>query len=282
MLRQRHMSLESRYRRRALMAKFALASVPKQPPQLAVGALGGSGTRAIVTALQGAGVCMGTWIHPESLDSLAMRQFLRGWFEPLRGMSHPQNDLPDAAVEAFREAIMLHTWRMPKTSIAWGWKNPRNMWIIPFLAGQYPGLRFIHLIRDGRAMATSNNRNLLRRSGERILGADWNEDPRICQLRLWMRGNLWGRRTALGWLGEERYLAIRYEDFCDNPGPVISRLLSFLEIDLDQGILEGLTTAIRPSPRRHNWKREWMETDLHLDPETMAALELFGYPESVT
>ncbi|BCW93430.1 MAG: hypothetical protein KatS3mg007_1324 [Thermoanaerobaculum sp.] len=53
---------------------------------------------------------------------------------------------------------------------AWGWKEPRSIYLLPFWNELMPSLRFIHVIRDGRDMAFSANQNQLRKHGKCILG----------------------------------------------------------------------------------------------------------------
>ena len=49
---------------------------------------------------------------------------------------------------------------------AWGWKEPRSIYLLPFFHRHLPGLRFLHVVRDGRDMAFSENQNQLRKHGE--------------------------------------------------------------------------------------------------------------------
>lgn len=270
------------YQLRALRAGFGRKPERPGPPVAAVGALGGSGTRGVVRILEAAGIWMGQWTDPRTRDSLAMRHLLKRRFAAMRAVSEPRQPIPGDVADAFRTAMAVHAWRVPDGAAGWGWKNPRNMWLIPFLRSQFPGLRFIHLIRDGRAMALTGNRFLMSRSGREILGADWHEDPRVCQLRLWTYGNVKARQDALRFLGDERYLCIRYEDLCTKPEAVIAQLLTFLDIELDTAALRRLADELEPSSRLNTWPQQWRASGLQPEPETRAALVMFGYPEAIT
>jgi hypothetical protein len=270
--------LRWRYRARALAALASGRREPPSPPFVAVGALGGSGTRGVVLILRAAGVWMGAWNDPSTQDSLAMRHILEHHFETFEAIRDARETPPAEAQQAFRMAMAIHAGKVPTGAAGWGWKNPRSMWLVPFLAGQFPELRFVHLIRDGRSMAFSRNEFLLRSSGRHLLGGDWSKDKRVSQLRLWTRGNLRAREDALRWLGEDRYLAVRYEDLCGDPVPVIDRMLGFLGVDAESEARARLAGELKPSARLETWRDQWAASGLELEPETRRALELFGYP----
>src|SRR5205085_4800091 len=87
----------------------------------------------------------------------------------------------------------------------WGWKEPRSIYLLPLLDEELPGLRFLHLVRDGRDMAYSENQVQLRKHGDALLGED--DDGASAALRsilLWQDVNV---RAAD--YGEER-LGPRY------------------------------------------------------------------------
>ena len=50
----------------------------------------------------------------------------------------------------------------------WGWKHPHSLLLLPLLVDAWPRLRFVHVVRDGRDMAFSANRNQL--AGGKLYG----------------------------------------------------------------------------------------------------------------
>lgn len=171
------------------------AEAPGCPP-VVIGAMGGSGTRVLTQILRLSGYWMGAWINCRTQDALATRFFLQRYFEHL--VASPERD--DVRVlRCFDVAIRAHRFGMPDRGACWGWKNPRSMWVIPFLARRYPEMRFLHLVRDGRDMALSENHNLLRKHGHLLLAERLGPGDRLGDnLELWTRGNAMALRMERG------------------------------------------------------------------------------------
>jgi len=93
------------------------------------------------------------------------------------------------------------------------------------LAGIYPQARFIHVIRDGRAVAAS------------WLRQDWG--PR----HVLTVADVWGMRLAQGLAAEaampERVLRLHYEDVVRAPEDSMRRVTNFLELDFDAAMLDA-------------------------------------------
>jgi hypothetical protein len=110
-------------------------------------------------------------------------------------------------------------WRQPRLIV----KNPRlSIWIRP-LRHAFPQAYFVHIIRDGRAVALSlSQKKREQKEGEsrasrlRRLAEHWREVVAVVI------------RTG----SEERnYLEMRYEDFCTDIHSHIARVLSFAGLD---------------------------------------------------
>jgi hypothetical protein len=85
-----------------------------------------------------------------------------------------------------------------------------------------PDAKFIHIVRDGRAVAASK---LLRAKTNISLGA-----------QQWLESNVLGlSNQAL--IGEENYRIVRYEDLIRNPEKELKGICSFLEIEFDLNML---------------------------------------------
>jgi len=256
---------------------------PQGRGPIVVGALGGSATRLVVDLLRRSGVWMGDWVDRESDDSLAFRVFLRRHFSELAAASVESGTSLDTARasaihQSFERSVLAHTLSYPGGDTTWGWKNPRMLWLLPFLASEFPrGLHFIHVLRDGREMALSENRFLLEREGPEFLDTPLPEDPVLAQLRLWARGNREAARAAAQHLGEDRYLRLRYEDLCQRPVETITELLGFVGVFKSAQQAEMLAAGVVPSGRVGRWRDISDDRLTRLDAETRAALAEFGY-----
>ena len=90
------------------------------------------------------------------------------------------------------------------------------MYVLPLIHARFPKMSFVHVLRDGRDMAVSDNRNQLRKHYAALFGEPSSELDHQAALRLWSATNVmvarWGERV----LGE-RYLQVRFEDLCQRP-----------------------------------------------------------------
>jgi hypothetical protein len=218
---------------------------------------------------------MGRSVDQRTEDSLPMRSFLNQWFEVLLAFPDLDDETVAAARTAFLRAIRRH--RGPdEREGQWGWKNPRNMWVIPFYASVFPGLRFVHLIRDGRDMAVSDNNFLLETHGDRLLGPEsrWRDDLVSAQLALWRIGNSRAAEAGAEYLGNN-YMRLRYEDLCLRPAETVCGLLRFLGASVDRA--PELSSAIRPSAGIGRWRAADRRELRDPGPALRAALHRFGY-----
>lgn len=217
------------------------------PGPVVIGAVGGSGTRIVSEILTNAGIDMGRHVDARTRDSLPMREFLEWGFEPLVARSFARSaELPERLAEGLLTAIKRH--RRGMTAAApWGWKNPRTMWLIPILARVFPDLRFILLARDGRDVALSDNRFLLKTAGSFLLAGESHPSEQHAQLALWEKGTRWALETGAEYLADRFYL-LRYEDLCAAPRDALERLFTFLDRPEAAALAEQQAAHIRPSP----------------------------------
>lgn len=240
---------------------------------IVVAALGGSGTRAIVELLVESGVYMGREVDRDTHDSRYVRRFLNAHFDAL--VRDPEH--PDPAIRReFLRLIRAHRRGIPNEDDDWGWKNPRSMWLLPFFVQIHPGLRFVHLLRDGRDMALSKNNFLLDEHGRAILGDRLTGDPVDDQLELWARGNLRALEDAERLLGP-RALRIRYEDLCADPTNELERLLDFLKRPLPRANVARIAGTVKPSPGLGRGRLDRSAALLAASARHASALERFGY-----
>jgi hypothetical protein len=230
-----------------------------------MGATGGSGTRVVARVARRAGLYIGTNLNPAE-DALEIAEYYDRWINPY--YSHGHGWGPDVEADMRAELMpLLERHRAGSDGQAWGWKEPRSIFLISFLAQALPGLRFVHLVRDGRDLAFSKNQNQPRKHADAFLGTA-SDDPATPprSIELWNAVNLAAADAAEAQL-DERYLRIRYEDLCAQPEPVIARVLGFLELDGDPA---ELSEEVEPPPTLGRWREA--------DPALVEELEQIGAP----
>ena len=226
------------------------ATDPTVPPPRIMGATGGSGTRVVARVARQSGLFIGTNLNPAE-DSLDIAAYYDRWINPYYWHDHGWGPDVEPEMRAELEAL-LERHRAGADGGAWGWKEPRSIFLVAFLARALPGLRFLQVVRDGRDLAFSKNQNQPRKHADAFLGAESPLEPGAParSIELWNAANLRAADTAEAELGE-RYLWIRYEDLCAEPEPVIERVLAFLELEGDPG---ALAREVEPPPTLGRWR----------------------------
>ena len=110
----------------------------------------------------------------------------------------------------------------------WGWKEPNTHVFLPTLNRVIPGLRYVHVVRDGLDMAFSRNIGQLRNWGC-FMGFEADEDAPlpVQQLRFWIAANRVAVEYGACVMGR-RFLLVSYEAFCADPERQTARLMRFL------------------------------------------------------
>ena len=255
--------------------RFNSACEATTAPPVVIGALGGSGTRAVVNIVRLAGWWMGSRVSRSSQDALPTRFFLNKWFETLLDFPDISPRLQRRSITHFRRAIAEHREGITGADGSWGWKNPRNMWLIPFYLSIYPQLRFIHVIRDGRDMSLSSNFFLLKTHGNRLLGRDWNGNSEAAQMELWATGNIRAAETSQHCV-PGHYFLLRYEDLCLDPQETARKLYHFL--GAPEELIGKATEEIRPSSGIGRGRgKNHAPGSKRVEAAFNGALERFGY-----
>jgi Sulfotransferase family len=246
-------------------------SVTSQGP-LVIGGTGGSGTRVVAHVVHAAGWFMGAQVAPNTLDAVPLARFDWTYGHDIISGRAPSSSV----VAAFREALAGHlSGHDPQRP--WGWKHPHSYLLLPFLAQHCPGLRFVHVIRDGRDVALSDNQNQANHYGDIALGQAAPSPAR--SLRFWAWANTRCADDGIRLLGE-RYLLVRMEDLFAGPESEVPRLLRFAGYtgpELDS-VIERLMT--RPPPTIGRWRTSALADAAGRDSTAGDALKRFGYTES--
>ncbi len=249
-----------------------MVSDPTAPPPSIMGATGGSGTRVVARVARRAGLFIGTNLNPAE-DSLEIAAYYDRWINPYIEHTHGWGADVEAEMRA-ELGPLLERHREGADGRAWGWKEPRSIFLVSFLARALPGLRLLHLVRDGRDLAFSKNQNQPRKHADTFLGSESEKpDAPSRSIELWNAVNLKAAEAAESELGD-RYLRIRFEDLCADPEPVIARVLGFLELEGDPA---ELADEVQPPPTLGRWREAEPELVQELEQIATPALERFGY-----
>lgn len=261
---------------------------PQIPPPVVVFGTGGSGTRGLQRLLDAAGYFMGTNVNRPG-DALDVAWFIRRWLDRYLDTSGWAEAMwregrvkrfrdPVGMAADFRATIDDHRAEIGRRRKRWGWKVPRTILVFPFVHEFFPGMRAIHLVRDGRDMAYSANQNQARRYGTHFLEPSERDLPAPIQsIAFWARANLAAARYGEAALGD-RYLRLRYEEVCAEPAELAARLVDFLEGPSSvESIREVAAAEIQPSPSIGRWRRRDSAEIAELERAAGEALRAFGY-----
>jgi hypothetical protein len=154
----------------------------------------------------------------------------------------------------------------------WGWKEPNSHLVLPELIAAFPDLRYVHVLRHPLDMAFSRNVNQLVTWGPSF-GIKAESDRKVAransQLAWWLASTAMALATGRS-LGR-RFLTLRFENFCADPGGSLADAFEQLEIDLEAG---SAVEHVRVPASVGRWRdRPWTE----LDPELLDQAQDLGY-----
>ena len=104
----------------------------------------------------------------------------------------------------------------------WIEKSPMNIQFVLPIADQIPTAKFIHIYRDGRDVAQSNQRR-------------WHKNPYLTIYR-WKQVVQQGQKDGKQ-LGDERYFEVSYEQLTAHPEETMVQICSFVDIDYHPSLL---------------------------------------------
>lgn len=229
---------------------------------VAVGALGGSGTRAVAQILMESGVYMGDdlnhafdnliftrlfknplWYSNASKAKIRRRvQVFREYMERERisfssaielALSSITNPLFRAHKRIFKN-IARKIVKTPADRSVWGWKEPNTQIYINEIKDVIPEIKYIHVVRHGLDMAFSNNKQQLENWGQRygldLNGSESEDELAYKQLSYWVGStrNALRKGAAMG----SNFLLVNHSALCEEPERQIQRLVQFSELNV--------------------------------------------------
>jgi hypothetical protein len=241
---------------------------------IAVGGIGGSGTRVVAAILREAAFYIGDDLN-QALDNL--------WFTLLfkhRSVLSLSDSCFDRLVSIFvttmqgdrsastadlmvvdelamqdrgqheaswlqeRARRLRHSLATPKSPSKWGWKEPNTHIVAGRLVAALPDLKYIHVVRNGLDMAYSANQNQPRFWGPLVSKTDDCAITPRNSLAFWCWAH--SRIIKVGEQMGSRFLLVRFEDLCFNPESEIRRILSFADITVDAELVTRARRLVAP------------------------------------
>jgi hypothetical protein len=246
---------------------------------VAVGGVGGSGTRVIAQFLGRLGYFMGHDLN-EAVDNLGFTLLFKRFeiietseseFDTLldifsramRGADRQWSDLDREIIlaAASKERLPQHTlsWLQARAlnllSVPlvenprklWGWKEPNTHLVLDRLLTRMPELRYIHVRRNGFDMACSRNQNQPRLWGKFLMGQEVSGEcsPRH-SLKYWCAAERRVERIVKSAQGRQGFHIVDYDNLCTDTRTEWLRLLRFFDISASSEFLDELVSIIKP------------------------------------
>lgn len=274
---------------------------------IAIGAVGGSGTRAVAKIFMDAGVFMGDDLNAPN-DNLTFTRLFKNpsWYnnatkpevkKRLRIFEKHMSGFPLTLSERkeFRKAaehnklyvsdekyisdILFSTKGFfQKKRTVWGWKEPNTQIFIEDIAEYFSNLKYIHVLRHGLDMAFSRNRQQVNNWGERfniVIGENDTDDQIATkQLDYWIKSNTSTINRGKKLLGENFY-ALYLQELSANPKEEIERLLKFAGVKFDQDLISKLKEIPQKQNSDGRYKNE--NTSIFSDEQKEAVRKLGFY-----
>jgi hypothetical protein len=275
-----------------------------RPDPVAVGGVGGSGTRLIAAILGELGFDMGHDInrardnlaftllfknsalwpledHREQIErSLAI--FLKTMYfrQPLSEADARHIDELAGAdrLNAPRDWLRHRAERLldsptdGKIPRYWGWKEPNTHIFLPALVESIPNLKYVHVMRHGLDMAYSSNQTQLKFWGEALTGKAINGGGPEESFRYWCAAH--DRVVRTGSDMGERFLLLNFDRFCEDPEPGMKSLMDFLEFEVTGATFGRLLDLVN---RPATMGRYRTRTRLSAAPGDLATLRDLGF-----
>jgi hypothetical protein len=113
-----------------------------------------------------------------------------------------------------------------KNASIWVDHTPANMEYSNTLLELFPDAKLIHIVRDGRAVASS------------VIPLDWGANTVDRAALSWVKKVSHGL-TIESLLGKERIMRVQYEDLIHDPEPILKEICNFLSIDYQPQMMKG-------------------------------------------
>lgn len=274
---------------------------------IAIGGVGGSGTRVVAEILKACGFDIGG-VKNHALDNLwfnflllqpdwlkhfpedseldeAIGVFVRGMIRTTAtNISESDRSYIQKVAKSWVDNVPLRFWSdnaaeflecrsSAVKSQGWGWKEPNTHIFLPQLIRQIPNLKYIHVVRNGLDMAFSKNVNQLNVWKE-FFDLEFNvTEPLPAQLLdYWIAANKRAVKIGKSQL-KQNFYCLNYDMLVTEPGQELSRLTHFIGGKLSDPSVDSIISQINPTTiGRHS-----TENPAIFSASQLQAIKEFGY-----
>lgn len=126
----------------------------------------------------------------------------------------------------------------------WGWKEPNTHIALDSLIQVLPKMQYIHVIRNGLDMAFADKQHQPFLWGSALFGMPKKPiDPRY-SLEYWCKANR--RAIQIGDEMGDRFFLLNFDDLCASPEQNLTKLLKFLDVNLESDTFDTLVELVQP------------------------------------
>jgi hypothetical protein len=253
----------------------------------AIGAIGGSGTRAVSQMLMEAGIFMGSDLNKPNDNLIFTRLFKNpAWFyaatevqilerlELFENLMEKRkksikdlydylqislnNDYHKTTTKNIIQIILEHF----KLGInngyqSWGWKEPNTHIYLNYVAKYFTNIKYIHVIRHGLDMAYSGNKEQLFNWGYlyniKAKKNDSAKDLAAKQLEYWIKTNKDVIKRGQALLGKNFYIC-NHTKLCENPSDEVNRLVNYLDIPINNETIQKIVNIPKTPSSNNRYK----------------------------
>jgi len=269
-------------------------------PSLAIGGLGGSGTRVVADLVRQLGYNIGNDLN-ESLDNLTFTLLFKDiskWnlnpykFEELieifkisyaenKSFTTSQRKVITSCVnerqqhprEWLEERVtsLIHDTDKQLPILKTAWKEPNTHLFINQLLKYNNNIKYIHVMRHGLDMCFSNNQNQLKLWGHKLLGFQ----PEVTaknSLAYWLKVH--NKIKTLQHSNPDNIYLLNYDSLCKNPITEIENIITFLSQTTNKNQIKQLSSLISLTDTIGRYKNEDISFVTEAD---IQQLNSFGY-----
>lgn len=173
----------------------------------------------------------------QAIDAIAAHPRFKLWNFPI-GDERP--DGYGTFMDAVTWLVRTYGTRSGRTDVDfWVEHQPGNVRHMRALVDACPDARFVHIVRDGRAVANS------------LLKVAWGPSS------ISSAAHFWSQRVAMGMalrdcLPPNRWARVRYEDLLARPDEELRRVCAALELPFDEAMIAAQRYHVPPSTRKQH------------------------------
>lgn len=213
----------------------------------------------------------------KAIDRIRAHFRFKVWNIDLTTSDFPQP--PTSYPELIEGIVRIYSNAVGRTGAGvWIDHTPANCMYAHTLAELFPEAKFVHIVRDGRAVAAS------------LLALPWKFHNAHKVSEFWVKRVGYGL-AAEAQLGPSRCVRVRYEDLVLNPEPTLRALSEFAELDFEPAMLSGGTFIPEHTANEHAlvgkpadpgrinaWERKLSQRDIEIfEGDSGNMLSYLGY-----